>query len=501
MKYKNWAAIIDVLTLCALIVAMCSQINLGDIGRDTSAEGYVTKQLKIALPDIALFLCFGWFMVHTTVLRAWKKIWWPPFPCWALILALVISALHARPLLNALIENLAEAHGIKQMLVALKNTKESKEAIAETIQFAGYFVIAPLLFVNLIHDRRDGVLQSRRRLALWTFFITLAVVIFYALLQLVQSKANLEMADAPRALFSSPNAYAGFCALALPILLARLLNYKTSQSWAIGLSVLAVLVFAATLVSPWAVVVLLCSLIITGILVRASNRTVIAVALAGILLFFTWPNQGPLAPLRHDLMHVGSSTEKVRKQYVEWFVGVARLSDGREASFATGAGPGNYQFNIGSYYGGLPNEKKMPPDSNSLFLVQAVNLGILGLSAILWILLYFSRVAFEALKKYSDDWLAAGVLGSIIAWTFVNFFHALIVRGTGVVLAFILSLAIIALHRDQEPVSETPSLLDDFECARLSDDNESGTVEAANESQPLVFCGVRSRQNLPNKIQ
>ena len=479
MKNKNWAATIDVLTLCALIVAMCSQINLGDIGRDTSAEGYVTKQLKIALPDIALFLCFGWFVVRTTVLRAWKKIWWPPFPCWALILALVISALHARPLLNAVLEALAEAEGPKEMIKSFL-VKESKEAIAETIQFAGYFVIAPLLFVNLIHDRRNGVLQSRRRLALWTFFATLAAVIFHALLQLVQSKANLEMADAPRALFSSPNAFAGFCALALPILLARLLNYKTSQSWAIGLCVLAVLVFAATLVSPWAVVVLLCSLIVTGILVRASNRTTIAVALAGILLFFTWPNQGPLAPLRHDLMHVGSSSEKVRKQYVEWFVGVARLSDGREASFATGAGPGNYQFNIGSYYGGLPNEKKMPPDSNNLFLVQAVNLGILGLSAILWILLYFARVAFEALKKYSDDWLAAGVLGSIIAWTFVNFFHALIVRGTGVVLAFILSLAIIALHRDQEPVSETPSLLDDFECARFSNIAESQTVEAAS---------------------
>lgn len=466
MKNKNWAVTLDVITLCALIIAMCTQINLGDIGRDTSGEGYVTKQLKIALPDIALFACFGWFIARTTLLRAWKKLWWPPFSCWALILVLMISIFHSRPLLNAITESLAEAESWKEMLKSLL-VKETKEAIAETIQFAGYFLIAPFLFVNLIHDRRSGVLLSRRRLALWTFFLTLAAVICHALLQLLQSKANLQIADAPRALFSSPNAYAGFCALSLPILLARLLAYKTSLQWAIGLSILAVLVFAATLISPPAVLVILGSLLVTGLLLRVPQRAVCAVACASLILFLSWPRLKPLAPVRQEFLHVGSNVEKVRKQYIEWYVGTVRLADQREASFVTGAGPGNYQFNIGSYYSRLPNKKKMPPDSNNLFLVQAINIGVLGLGVILWILQYFSRIALLARKRFSDDWLPAGVLASILAWVFINFFHALIVRGTGVVLAFILSLAIIALHRDEESSQQKPSLLDDFDPAQL----------------------------------
>ena len=54
------------------------------------------------------------------------------------------------------------------------------------------------------------------------------------------------------------------------------------------------------------------------------------------------------------------------------------------------------------------------------------------------------------MRKYSQDWLAAGVLGSLAAWMIVNCFHALIVRGTGVVLAFIFALAVIALQRNRE---------------------------------------------------
>jgi len=159
------------------------------------------------------------------------------------------------------------------------------------------------------------------------------------------------------------------------------------------------------------------------------------------------------------LWGVGNDKEKVRKQYVEWFVGAARLADSREGSFATGAGPGNYQFNIGSYYSRLPNEKKMPPDSNNLFLVQAINIGVLGLATILWIFIHFARIAFAARKANSTDWLASGVLTSLFAWLLVNCFHASIVRGTGIVLAFIFSLAVIAWLQNQEISNEDAPLL------------------------------------------
>jgi hypothetical protein len=446
----NWLCWLDAVTLCALIIAMCSQINLGDIGRDTTAEGYVTKQLKIALPDIALFVCFAWFVLRTSIERAWQKVWWPPLPCWALIAALLLSILHSRPLVNAVSESLSQADdGFKPMLLALL-TKESKEAFAETIQFIGYFLIAPLLFVNLIHDARNALFISRRRLALWSFFGALSLVLLFSTAQLLQGS------DAPRALFGSPNAYAGFCAIALPLLLARLTSARVNTPLAIGLSIVAVIAFAITIASFWASLTILFALALVGLLLRAPLRAFVALAVSGVLLILLWPAQANLKAMRRQsyfLMHQSPETNQwqVKKQFVEWQVAIARLSDPREASFATGAGPGNYQFNIGAYYARLPNEKKMPPDSNNLFLVQAVNIGLLGLAALLWMVYRFAQIAFLALKKHHDDWLAAGVLGSLLAWIIINCFHALIVRGTGVMLAFLFALAVVALQRQREP--------------------------------------------------
>jgi hypothetical protein len=447
---RNWLCWLDAFTLCVLILAMCSQINLGDIGRDTTAEGYVTKQLKVALPDIALFVCFAWFAIRTTFARAWRKIWWPPFPCWALIAALLLSIAHSRPLINAVTESIGDAEaGFKAMVMAFL-TKESKEALAETIQFIGYFLIAPLLFVNLIHDTRHTVFISRRRLALWTFFGALSLVALFGVVQLAQGQ------EVPHALFGSPNAYGGFCAIVLPLLFARLTSARVTTPLAIGLSIAAVVVFAATIVSFWAILTILIALAFVGILLRVSLRAFVALAVAGVLLLLLWPVQANLKAVRqqsYSLMHQSPETQKwqVKKQFIEWQVAVARLADPREASFATGAGPGNYQFNIGSYYARLPNEKKMPPDSNNLFLVQAINIGLLGLATLLWVIYRFAQIAFLALRKYRDDWLAAGVLGSLLAWMLVNCFHALIVRGTGVTLAFLLALAVVALQRNREP--------------------------------------------------
>lgn len=438
---------IDALTLCLLVVAMCSQINLGDIGRDTTAEGYVTKQLKIALPDIALFICFGWFFLRTTALRAWKKLWWPPLPCWALLVALLISIVHSRPLVNAVAESVSGAENTREFIRALL-TKESKEAIAETIQFAGYFLIAPLLFVNLIHDVRTGTLLSRRRLVLWTFFLALCGVALLACWQLLRGS------EAPRSWFGSPNAWAAFCAIALPLLLARLLSSKVKTLPAIALSCGAILLLATTMVSFWALVSMLAALVAIGLWLRVPVRMYAALAVTAVLLFGFWPRQANLQPARQQSFQLRSEQEKVKKQFVEWYVATTRLSNRREASFATGAGPGNYQFNIGAYYSRLPNEEKMPPDSNNLFLVQAVNIGILGLGALLWMFLHFGQLAFKARENFQGDWLAVGVLGSMTAWLIVNLFHASIVRGTGVVFAFILALAVIALHRDREPKME-----------------------------------------------
>jgi hypothetical protein len=434
-KIFSW---IDSFALAALVICMCTQIDLGAIGRDTLSQGFATKRLFIALPDVALLAVFVWFILRTSLLRAWKKIWWPPFPCFALVACMILSVIHSHPLVLAVQNSLADVHGIGAIAKAILTTKEFKEALAETLQWTGYFVFAPLIFVNLIYDRSGEKVLLRRRLALACFAIAVAAGVIIHL-------TNPAMA---KGWFSSPNAYAGFLAISLPLILAKVLSHRTPKTgwlWTSGFLGMAALVITLyTMISLWAVLAMMMGIVIAGFLYKARARTAAIAVLALIFVISLWPRQQVQQTYRIDSWQVASETQLVKKQYIEWYVAARRTIDPRMHAFATGIGAGNYQFSIGSYYARLPNEEKMPPDSNNLYLVLADSQGLLGLAALLWILGYFLKRAHEAMRLNPSDWLGAGVIGFLIAFVFVNNFHALIVRGVGTVLAFALSLAIVA---------------------------------------------------------
>ncbi len=448
----------DAITLALLILAICTQWDLTRVGRDTTSEGFVTKQLAVALPDLALALCFGWFVVRTTLSRAWKKLWWPPLPVWALIAALCIAALHAQSVVNPVATALAKGFSPKALL-----TKESKEAIAEIVQWTGYFVFAPWLFVNLIHDRRDGFLNSRRQFALTTFAVAVFGVTLIGLFETLTSPQSV-----PNSSFNSPNIYAAFLAVALPLLVAHRLQDWRGASWKwIGVFA-AVLLAIFTVTSVWAIAALFIGVLVSGWLLLVPDRLAIVLGAMALLTAIVWlapptSNAGQtLQSARQEFLRVGSSSEAVKKQYVEWYVALGWANPNQRVNapegperlraLATGVGPGNYQGNIGTFYqaGSLPNEKKMPPDSNNLFLVQAVSIGFLGLGALLWTFFHFANQAWIARRRFPLDWLGAGVLGSMSAWFFVNMFHALIVRGTGLLLAFLFALAVAAVQMDED---------------------------------------------------
>lgn len=458
----------DSVFLGVLLLAMCSQINIGDIGQDTTREGYVTKQLKIALPDIALLLNFGWFIARTTLMRAWKKLWWPPLPCWALIFAMLLAFVHSDAMWSkagAAVESVDGGLGaqLKAVLKDKGTFQSIKEAIAEIIQYGLYFLVAPWIFVNLIHDRRPSTFIERRRFALGMFAIAVGIVIAIAISQLWTMDK-----EPPRAGFGSPNMYAAFCAIALPLALA-FLAHELPGLWRFSLLFVVIVLFQkwlfpGTLLSLWAEIALFAALLLF-VFLRPKYRLqddpagvmsrFMGAALAGAAILVSLGFHSPSAKLanqRAEFMRLNSATQPVKKQFVEWYASQG-FAVPRQRAFATGVGPGNYQINIGTYYGsGLPNEEKMPPDSNNLYLVQAVSIGLLGLGALLWVIFYFVRLAWQARKYFADDWLASAVLASLAAWLFVNLFHAMIVRGAGVVLAFVLSLAVVAARlnwRDQ----------------------------------------------------
>jgi MFS family permease len=449
---------IDTFLLGFLILAMCSQIDPLTVGRDTLAEGlgYATKTLKVALSDIALLLCFLWFLFRTASLRAGRKLWWPPLPCWALIMAMVVSLVHSPHVVDAVADTFAKAGGPKGMVKAVA-TKESKEAIAEVLQFGAYFILAPLLFVNLLQDRRNGVLIERRRFALHVFSFAVLLNVLVATYQLL-AFARV----APRGLFGSPNIYAVFLAMSLPLLVAMVMREWTKVLPPLIVTGISLLLGLLTVASVWAMLAILVGIIVAGVLQRVPMRTVVVGAASLIIFFTAWNTQVKLKSHRLETSSVSSATQAVKKQYVEWYaalgwavpkgqelpLGVAQLHQ-----YETGVGPGNYQQNIGPYYSSLPNEEKMPPDSNNLYLVQAVSIGVLGLGALLWVIGHFMGTTRSAMRVISTDWLPFGVFAALCAWMVVNVFHAGIVRGNGVVLEFIMSLAVVAASRSGELLS------------------------------------------------
>jgi hypothetical protein len=360
---------------------------------------------------------------------------------------------------------------VKTVLTNKSSAQAIKEAIAETIQFGLYFLAAPWLLVNLMHDRRGndatfGDAQStlrpnqstlasvidRRVFALSTLALAFALSTLIALRQSVAS-----VQGAPQALFGSPNAWAAFVAITLPLLIAfvQLDGALTKvRRFALAFFALALL----TVFSPWATIAAIVGSAFAALLLKGALKVRVGLVALLLLVFsgVLWMQQGATDARRAENLHVASAHQKVKKQFIEWYAATAWALPGKRA-FANGVGPGNYQLNIGPYYGsGLPNEEKMPPDSNNLYLVQGVALGALGLGALLWTVSHFAALAWRARQSLRDDWLPAGLLGSFLSWAMVNVFHASIVRGTGVVLAFLFALAVIAAHsaRQTQPEME-----------------------------------------------
>ncbi len=430
MKQKlQW---LDGASLSLLIVAMCGQVDAKTLGRDTFAEfGYVTKTVKLAVGDAVFALVVAYFIGRCIQTKAWQRLWWPPLPCFALVFALIISLLHS-PTIFAIFE----AHGKDHHLPL-------REAILEIAQWTGYFVVAPWIFVNLILDKRGETEINRLDLSIRSFFFAVAASAIMAFIQ-----SSLFTEDAPRGLWSSANIYGAFLGFSLPLLLEAESDNPKSQGRFILLGFVLIGAALVTMVSIWALVSLIVGLIVACIARPGTPKTRIfrlgVVGLVIVAATLSWRQGEKLRGFRETSIKLASPPphfQQVKKQFIEWQV-ASRFNAPRERAFATGYGPGNYQGNIGPLYSydSVPNEEKMPPDSNNLWAVQAMSIGVLGFGTLLWVVGYFWTLAWKS-RSY---WLGAGVVGAMSSWIFVNFFHASLVRGAGLVMAFLFALAVVA---------------------------------------------------------
>ena len=122
------------------------------------------------------------------------------------------------------------------------------------------------------------------------------------------------------------------------------------------------------------------------------------------------------------------------RRYPEW---QAALTMSFEHPFA-GMGPGSYQRNIGPFYDVVPRATgPNEPDTQNLYLVIASTMGYPALFAFLAIL----YAAWNAGHASEANAYQRAASAGIIAFAIAAIWHPLLVRGLGVPLVFLLSIA------------------------------------------------------------
>ena len=340
----------------------------------------------------------------------------PPACCWVLIAVAGVSVLGRGPLSPR-----------------IDQPYDWRNALAEAVQLVEYFIVAYFLFAWVLQSPR------RRQWAVFAVFVGTSLVIIHALVQRLSGWEG----PAIRATFGSRNAYGGYLALILPLMYGVALTSR-SRGIIIWLAIAIGLGLVTIMSGPALIALLVAFALISWFASRRAFAICLAAIIVGLLVMpYLLPRnyQDTLVELATP-----SYQGEVKKQYLEWQAALNLLED----NCLLGVGIGNYQTNIGRYYYFMPNVEILEPDSNSGYLVVASTLGLLGLIALIAILFHFGRRAWKLqMRDRPRTGLVWGLRGSLVSFAVVSFFTLLLVRGTGLAVAFILAL-ILALEVPHE---------------------------------------------------
>ncbi|HRR32647.1 MAG TPA: O-antigen ligase family protein [Kiritimatiellia bacterium] len=338
------------------------------------------------------------------------------------------------------------------------------EALKELVQIIEYFIVGTMVFTAFLHERNDRTADdSSRRAGLPLFPVLGAVtagVLALAAWQYFTLEGHRSIARfaEPKTLdvivnvlggwqspllvggtFGNRNVLGGFLALVLPLAAAGVLGGARGLVARGGCVLLLLAGLALTLsgAAYWAVVIV--------IAVMAATRGVkvfIPVALALVL----WQTTVlPRLPRENDLCHFESvalydSTGQPTRRYPEWQAAASMIL----THPWLGVGPGNYQKQVGPFYGQVPNATgPAEPDIQNLYLVLGASCGLPALLAFVAVL---ATAAGSAVRGGR-----VGAAGAVAAFAAVAVWHPLLVRGIGIPLVFVL---VLARHSSQEKASD-----------------------------------------------
>lgn len=343
-------------------------------------------------------------------------------------------------------------------LLSFVNVISMLQWLKEGIQMIEYFIMLYLLFENNLKSIRIATVRN----------LLLALTTLMLLLSLIQHSVLDADVYLVRGLFENRNVLGAFLCMTIPIIYADALFARKliSKLWMLFLLLLSYVVIT----SPSALMTLLITL---GIVSAAIGRQILVrYAVVALLLIVVYPfvmpvknvlsvkefasvyEQGSISSnyyrvldmitqvksnvLLHQTFagnHLEVSTNSlfaseipanahgnsyksmdatvhVKNRYLEMQAALNLLAD----NTLLGVGLGNFQNRINSYYKELPKVNTAEPGQHSGYLLIGSTMGIIGLSAFLWMLFTSYKSSYRKWRtagSHEDRIFFVGVVGSI----------------------------------------------------------------------------------------
>ncbi|KPL02008.1 MAG: hypothetical protein AMK75_03330 [Planctomycetes bacterium SM23_65] len=426
---RDWLEMLLLILVVVIILVhpTSKAFSLAWLGRLLGfSEKIVEKAPRLTLADILIWLA-GALLFLRILLRREFRLLRGVRPAAVLLVALTIAS----------------------MLFA----QNKLSAIADVIQYLEYFIVCYLVLVI--------VLGTRGRLEKFTW-LWLALGLYVVLAGLVHYVKTGRAAVDVSSTFLNRNILSGYLAMTLPFAWGMILHYdylSARLAWLVLIAVGLVVVLAG---GPWIAAVI-------GILVVSviRSRKLLPVVLLALLILVV--GAFPLLPRNntavlaksiypfHEELKTENPLDRVNPRYIEWQAAAKFLTPGyhRELGISRathlrqlllGVGIGNYQLNVGRFYGYLPNpnENTVEPDTHNVYLVLAVSVGIPAMLAFLWLVGSFLRRAALGYARTDDPFLRGLLLGCTGALTSIlitNIFTSTLIHGTGPAMILVFAFA------------------------------------------------------------
>jgi O-antigen ligase len=305
------------------------------------------------------------------------------------------------------------------------------ESVKELIQIAEYVLAAYVLFA---FGPLEGITDIRRLTRL--FIAVGGIVVAIGCAQYFMPSIEPFYV---RSTFGNRNSYGGFLAIFLPLVLSLLLFEARSRIEKILLGSILVGGFVTVLSAASLFGILIGGLVVSALHSRQAGFGWIGAVLLFCLLLPYTPRRN--AEILAESIRIYDEQVQVEPRYTEW---QSSVSMWRENPIL-GVGIGNYQRNIGMYYGFLPlPEGPKEHDNNNLFLVIASSTGILGLAGLVLLLASWLGTCLRFRDMSGSSFrssLGFGAAGGIVAFSINSIWSSLMIRGVFLCVVIVVAMA------------------------------------------------------------